>query len=84
VYSYAKNLNQHAQQFDIHEAHLRRCEHGFDLVYSYAKNLNQHAQQFDVREAHLRRREHRCDHCEVEIREARIMGMDTGTESGSE
>jgi hypothetical protein len=44
-------------------------------------NINQHTQQLDVREAHLCICESRCDHREAEIRAARMMGTDMGSES---
>jgi hypothetical protein len=47
-------------------------------------NLNQRTRQLDVHEAHLHIRERRCDHREAEIRAARMMGTDMGSESRSE
>jgi hypothetical protein len=71
------------------ECNVRRRHRGKDLIWRTHMqreeyNLNQHARQLNVREAHLRRREHRCDRREAKIHAARMRGMVTGMESGSE
>jgi hypothetical protein len=71
------------------ERHARQRHMSDDLIWCTRMqreeyNLNQRALQLDIREAHLRRRECSCDHRETKIRVARMRGMDTGTESGSE
>jgi hypothetical protein len=58
----------------IWRTHMQRQEY----------NLNQCARQLDVREAHLRICECRCDHHEVKICAARMLGMNMRNESGSE
>jgi hypothetical protein len=76
-------LNHEAER-NAHQRHM-----GKDLIWRNCMqreeyNINQRAWQLDVREAHLHRRECRCDHREAEIHVARMRGIDTGRESGSE
>jgi hypothetical protein len=49
----------------IWRTHLQRQEY----------NLNQRARQLDIHEAHLHRCEHICDHREVEVHAAGLVGV---------
>jgi hypothetical protein len=71
------------------ERQARQRHRGKDLIWCTSMqrqeyNLNQCRKQLDIREAQLCARERRCDRCEAEIRAARMMGMDMGSESESE